>query len=396
MISVQDSLRHIDSNVINLGTESLPLTQAQGRILAEKLITDRPLPPYDRVTMDGIAINYEGFLRTNKTIRISGIAPAGAPQASLSCPEECVEVMTGAVLPIGTDSIIRYEDLDIKDGYATVNIDTVVKGKNVHTIGSDIDKNKLLLEEGCKLGPAEIGIAASIGKHQLVVKKIPRTVVLSTGDELVDIDVIPQAHQIRRSNTYTISSLLSTWGIAAEQVHLPDEKQIILDKLKMILEDYDLVVLTGGVSKGKFDFIPDALVELGVKQIFHKVKQRPGKPIWFGRKENTIVFGLPGNPVSSFVCARKYIFHWLRKSLKCHTENVLIARLASDVSFAPDLHYYLPVSLYTSADGILLADPYKGNGSGDFVNLKNINAFLELPRGKDSYKVGEAYPVLTI
>jgi len=396
MITVEEALQLIENNRTDLGDESIALTLAKGRILAEDLKTDRALPPYDRVTMDGIAINHEGYLTTEKKLRISGIAPAGAPQATLINPKDCLEVMTGAVLPRGADTIIRYEDLKIKDGHAAVNSDTVVKGMNVHTAGSDIKQDKLLLEKGIKLRPAEVGIAASIGKHKLLVKKNPKTVLLSTGDELVDIDVTPEAHQIRKSNTYTIASLLADWGISADQVHLPDDKQIIMDKLKTILSEYDLVILTGGVSKGKFDFIPTAMVDLGVKQIFHKIKQRPGKPIWFGKKEKTTVFGLPGNPVSSYVCARKYVFHWLQKSLQSQPENTMMARLASDVNFAPELHYYLPIRLHTSSEGILLAEPCKGNGSGDFVNLKNTNAFMELPRGKALFRAGEVYPTLLI
>ena len=393
MITVQDALQLIEDNKVDLGTESLALSQSQGRILAENIFADRPLPPYDRVTMDGIAINYEGYLKSTNILRIAGIAPAGVPQTTLSDPQECVEVMTGAVLPIGADTIIRYEDLQIENGFAKVLLEKVVHNKNVHQKGSDVEVNTLLIASNTRIRPHEIGIAASVGKHYVSVKKNPKTVIISTGDELVDINQLPAAHQIRRSNTSTISSLLSQWNIAADQVHLPDDKNIILSKLESILDNYELVILTGGVSKGKFDFIPTAMTELGVEQLFHKLKQRPGKPLWFGRKSDIVVFGLPGNPVSSFVCTRKFIFHWLQKSLGS-IKAVLLARLISDVTFKPDLHYFLPIHLSTSAEGVLYAHPNKGNGSGDFVNLKNVNAFMELPRGKEVFKAGEVFPVL--
>lgn len=396
MITIQEALEIIEYNAIDLGHELIPLQESGSRILAEDLHSDRPLPPYDRVTMDGIAINYNGFKETAGSLEVTGIAPAGAPQATLDSPKACLEVMTGAVLPKGADTIIRYEDVNIRDGLAHVLIDTVVKGMNVHTQGSDIEENALLLKTGSRIRPQEIGIAASIGKHRIQVKKNPKTIILSTGDELVDIHQTPESHQIRRSNSYTNTRLVAQWGIKADQLHLPDDEGIILEKLEYILVHYDLVILTGGVSKGKFDFIPKALKELGVQQLFHKVRQRPGKPIWFGRKDNTIVFGLPGNPVSSFVCARKYIFHWLHKSQQTQASSNMYARLASDVTFKPDLHCFLPVSVSTNEEGILQAEVFPGNGSGDFANLKNANAFIELPRGKDLFLAGEIYPILAV
>jgi len=396
MITVQEALELIERNAIDLGKEIIPLQESESRILAEDLHADRPLPPYNRATMDGIAINYDGYLKTNGILRVSGVAPAGTPQAKLDRPEECLEIMTGAVVPEGADTVIRYEDIEIKDANAHVLVDKISKGKNIHIQGSDIHKDALLLASGSRIRAQEIGIAASIGKHQIQVKKNPKTIILSTGDELVDIHETPLSHQIRRSNSYTNSSLLSFWGINPEQLHLADDENIIREKLSDILKHYDLLVLTGGVSKGKFDFVPKALKDLGVQQIFHKVQQRPGKPLWFGRKDDTIVFGLPGNPVSSFACARKYVFYWLEKSLSVNAGPTMIAQLASDFTFKPDLHYFLPVRVSSNNQGILQARVFKGNGSGDFVNLRDANALMEIPQGKEIFKSGEAYPILLL
>jgi len=394
MISVTAALQHISQNTLNLGEESIPSTQARGRILAEPISTDRPIPPYNRVTMDGIAVYFDGCINSKNGIKIEGIAAAGAPQMTLQNANNCLEVMTGAVLPIGTDTVIRYEDLDINDGIVTIRLPELVKGKNIHYQGSDKEQGITLLEEGILIRPQEISIAASLGKAQVLVKKLPKTTIISTGDELIDVHLQPKPHQIRKSNSYSIASLLSSWGIEAQIRHLTDDKTEIRNQLNEVLLESDLVILSGGVSKGKFDFIPEVLEELRVKAIFHKIKQRPGKPLWFGRNENTVVFGLPGNPVSSFVCARKYIFHWLNETLAVRTDSPVYASLVEDVIFNPDLHYFLPVSVSSNDKGIMIAKPCQGNGSGDFINLLNTNALMELPQGKKVFRAGEIYPVL--
>ena len=175
--------------------------------------------------------------------------------------------------------------------------------------------------------------------------------------------------------------------------HILDDEASIRKTLQDLLDTFDILILSGGVSKGKFDFIPDALADLGVKKLFHKIKQRPGKPFWFGQKENKIIFALPGNPVSSFVCTKKYIESWLQISLGVHRPKPF-GILGSDVHFKPTLHYFLEVDIEYTPDGKIIAHPKKGNGSGDFVNLKRAQAFIELPIGKDVFKKGEVYPLL--
>ena len=268
------------------------------------------------------------------------------------------------------------------------------KDQNVHFEGSDMPAGLDLIHPGTRIRTQELAIAASLGKPTLTVAALPSVTVISTGDELVDVHETPETHQIRRSNSYTVAALLANWGIKAEFLHLADNKKTIEEKLATIIAKDDLVILSGGVSKGKFDFIPEALRTLGIKEVFHKVRQRPGKPLWFGRNEETVVFGLPGNPVSSFVCAKKYIEHWLRSSLGVKKEQAPYAILSEDVTFKPDLHYFLPVAITTNESGQVMAQSYKGNGSGDFINLRQTNGLIELPRGRDLFKKGECFPYL--
>ena len=393
MIDVIEALEIIKSNRGSFGTESVPLSEAIGRILREEWYTDRPLPPYDRVTMDGIAISYEDFADGQRTFNIEGIAAAGDPQKTKEKNGCCLEVMTGAILPIGCDTIIRYEDLSITDEHATIKLTELVKHKNVHFKGSDRAYGELVAREYTVITSAEIGLGASIGKSMVQVAKLPTAIVISTGNELVPIDVNPLAHQIRKSNIYRMSTVLNALGISYDEAHLDDVKAEIKSSMQDYLDKYDLILLSGGVSKGKFDFLPAVLEELGANKLFHKVAQRPGKPFWFGRKNACTIFAFPGNPVSSFVCMHRYFIDWLEHSLGALIRRQLHAVLTADVKFKPDLTYFLEVKISSSNNGQLLATPQKGNGSGDLANLVEADAIIQLPKGQNVYKKGEVYPI---
>ena len=218
MITVQEALELIAQNKSDLETERIPFHAAMGRILAETIKTDRPIPPYHRVTMDGIAVNYDG-LRSKDKISIEGVAAAGAPQMTLKDKNSCLEVMTGAVLPSGTDTVIRYEDLSIENDFAFINV-PINKDQNVHFEGSDMPADLELIHPGTRIRTQELAIAASLGKSELEVATLPAVTIISTGDELVDVHITPQTHQIRKSNSYTVAALLAKWGINAKLLHL--------------------------------------------------------------------------------------------------------------------------------------------------------------------------------
>lgn len=393
MIDVKDALEIITNHLGSFGTENVPLSNSIGRILKEEWRTDRALPPYNRVTMDGIAILYDDFAKGQRTYGIEGVAAAGDPQKEKKKNGFCHEVMTGAILPKGLDTIIRYEDLTIENEEATVNLDQINKDQNVHFKGSDRSLGELVAKENTIISSAEIGLGASIGKSVVKVAKFPSAIVISTGNELVDIDQNPLAHQIRKSNIYRISTVLNSLGISCDEAHLDDVKEVIKERMQEYLSKYDIVLLSGGVSKGKFDFLPSVLDELGAEKLFHKIAQRPGKPFWFGRRNNCTIFAFPGNPVSSFICMHRYFIEWLGHSLGSPIRKTLFASLTDDVHFKPDLTYFLEVKISSSMSGQLLATPQKGNGSGDLANLVEADAIIELPRGKNTYSKGEVHPI---
>lgn len=394
MISVKEATEIILQHSVDYGIEEVPLVEAIGRILREDLVADRDFPPYDRVTMDGIAIKYAAYAQGQRQFPIERVIAAGDPEGELMEQNHCVEIMTGAVLPKGADIVIRYEDLEVKDGVASVMTDAIKSSQNVHRKGTDRPIGSRIVTAGQLISPGEIGVAATIGKAKLKVTKLPRTAIISTGDELVDVFEQPLPHQIRRSNVYRLRASLKPYHIEADAYHLVDDQTIIEQKLGQLLEEYDILMLSGGVSKGKFDFIPAALEALGVKKLFHKIKQRPGKPFWFGKAPNgSLVFALPGNPVSSFMCTQRYFFPWLRNSLGLDPLKVPTARLQKSVTFTPDLTYLCQVAVSYDQEGRVLATPVEGHGSGDLANLVDADAFMELPQGRNVFEEGECHPV---
>jgi molybdopterin molybdotransferase len=416
MLTVQEAENIIFDHKIPLNTEGVALEKSIGRILQEDLYADRAFPPFDRVTMDGIAIRFQDFQQGHKLFKIVGVQAAGNAQLSMlnvqsttSSPQFstlCFEVMTGAMLPVGCDTVIRYEDLKIVDGFAEIMIENIVFQQNLHFKGVDREQNDLIILRGGKISAAEIATAATLGKTHLQVAKLPKIAIVSTGDELVDIGDTPLPYQIRRSNVYAIKAMLETdFKIKAQLFHFNDDKILIFNGLKKILKGCDIVILSGAVSEGKFDFVPMALADLGVEKLFHKVAQRPGKPFWFGvsgprtlqaaNKLVTTVFALPGNPVSTFLCAYRYVVPFIEKSLGQNISPKEFAVLSEKVVFKPDLTYFLPVKLNFTEGGILTAKPLAGHGSGDLANLNDADGFLELPQNRDVFEAGEAFPFLS-
>jgi molybdopterin molybdotransferase len=391
MLNIEEATSIIQSNLYRPQTELLHIEQAVGRVLAETIYADRDFPPFNRVAMDGIAIQFDAFASGKRQFKISGIQAAGEPQKQLSKADECLEIMTGAVLPEGADTIIRYEDLLVEGPVAKVLEEKIIKEQNIHRQGRDAKQGDILLEPGIILSPAEIALLASVGKLSVKTYTFPKTAVVASGDELVEITSTPEPHQIRRSNTYAIEAAMKSIGWQGKQYHLPDDENILRISLAKIGSEYDVIILSGGVSKGKFDFIPKILEEIGIKKLFHQVSQRPGKPFWFGvSDDNKIVFALPGNPVSTYMCFYRYIEPWLWKSMGVK-RKMNYAVLGKDFTFQPNLTYFVQVRVENEG-GKLMAYPDAGGGSGDFANLKNVDGFLELPPEKSTFRVGEAFP----
>ncbi len=393
-IKYEKALEILEKHAFKIKTERKSILSCDKRILNENLKADRDFPPYNRVTMDGIAINYSSYENGNRNFIIESTSAAGTPEALLKNSSCCIEVMTGSMLPKNTDTIIRYEDLEISENVAKINDVILKKWQNIHFKGSDIKQNETIIKNGKAISSAEINVAAAIGKDYLDVIKLPSAIVISTGDELVKINESPKPFQIRRSNVYGIQNALKNWGLDVELGHLPDNKIQMKDTIEGYFSKFDLFIFTGGVSKGKFDFLPNVLEELGVEKHFYKIQQRPGKPFWFGSKGEKKIFALPGNPVSSFVCLNMYVKFWIYKSLKI-TKRDIYVELINDVIFNPDLVYFPEAKINFESNGKITAEVVLGNGSGDFVNLVKADGFLILPQNKIKFKKGEKYKFIS-
>ena len=392
-ISVEEAVNIVLAAAEFFGIESVDFKESQGRILKETIKADREMPPFDRVSMDGIAINFAAFEAGKRSFTIENIQAAGSEQLALNQNENCLEAMTGAMLPKGTDTIIPYELIRIDNGIAQVKVEDVRHFQNIHKKGLDRKEGEILIPINTKISAAEIGVLATVGKTMVKVAKLPKVAIVSTGDELVNVSEIPAPYQIRKSNVHTLASALKNFELSPDLFHIADDKKKLRQKIKSLLEDYDVLMFSGAVSKGKFDFLPEILNDLEVKKLFHKVKQRPGKPFWFGKKEQTTIFAFPGNPVSAFVSCLRYFVPWLHKSLDVVQNNEAFAVLAEDFYFKPELTYFLQVKIKNKA-GVLLAYPIAGNGSGDLANLTENDAFIELPSSKSEFKKGDFFPIV--
>jgi molybdopterin molybdotransferase len=379
----------IGQNLQCLPIESLPLAQCAGTVLRENIYAERDQPPFDRVAMDGVAIASQAG--GSRKFRIQATQAAGDAPLTLAGPQQCIEIMTGAVLPLGSDCVVPVEEYSVADGSVTLAPTARVEaGRNIHRRGSDTRQGTLLVAAGVKLHAPEVAIAASAGMARIRVSSQPMLAVISTGNELVEPGEPVLAHQIRRSNVYAIVSALREHGFQrVADDHLRDEPQEMRERLHFHLETHDVLVLSGGVSAGRFDLVPQVLQELGVRAVFHGVSQRPGKPMWFGvAPSGAAVFGLPGNPVSALVCHTRYVLPALLGSLGHNAPPIERIALSAPVTITPALTHFLPVKLMQDDWGRTWAQPAPTNGSGDFTGLAGTDGFVELPPGPHTYPKG--------
>jgi molybdopterin molybdotransferase len=382
----------IAAAVAPLPPERAPLAAAAGRILRTPVRAERDAPPFDRVAMDGIAI---ASGTGKRRYRLAGTQAAGSPPLSLASRDDCFEVMTGASLPAGCDTVVPVEQIRVDDGHAELAESLAPdRWQNVHRRGSDARAGEVLLEAGTRLDAPALAIAASAGLAQLEVSRLPRIAVITTGDELIEPGEAIEAHQVRRSNAYGLAGALTLAGFPpASDLHLPDSADVIASALDDALRGHDVLVLSGGVSAGRFDHVPAVLDSLGVRRRFHGIAQRPGRPMWFGTSAaGAVVFALPGNPVSVLVCLARYVIPALARRVGARPAPRPMAALARDFSVGKPLTYFLPVALGYDERGRALAEPRPTGGSGDFISLAGTDGFVELPPGPADHAAGLAVP----
>ncbi len=392
LITTDEAQARIDAYLPVFPAIHCPISKCAGRVLRESVTADRPLPPFNRSMMDGYAIRSEE-IETVDVFTVTGQAPAGTPPQRLgSKAGSCVEIMTGAVVPEDADCVVPYECTSkLADGRIQLETPSEHQAGNcIHPRGSDHHEGAELLQPGRIVGSREIAIAATCGRHTLDVTKMPSITLVSTGDELVDIDLVPEAHQIRRSNDVAVETALARHQInARDRIHLPDHRETSKQQLTEIIQQSDVVIITGGVSMGKKDYIPEVLDELGLVNHFHGVKQKPGKPLGFWSSSHSMVFALPGNPLSVLASLHRYVIPALFKAMgRSEVEPAITLKLNSNVHAHDELTFFLPVKQLANN----IAAPQPVQNSGDLVRILASDGFVELPpTPKRSYPAGTEF-----
>jgi molybdopterin molybdotransferase len=381
--------------------EELPLLDCSGRVLAEPVAADRDQPPFDRSTRDGFAVR-AGAIVAGRPLKVVGSLRAGEQWSGRPLEEgEAIEIMTGAPLPDGADAVVMLEHLEATDGLVNLQSGRSLRnGENVVARGSEARRGDVLLGPGIRMGAAEIALAAACGRPTLKVFAQPRVAIVATGDELVEVNETPEVWQIRNSNSYGIAALVSEVGGRPARLDLARDRLGEIRQRVVDARAWDLIVLSGGVSMGKYDLVETVLEELGAEFFFTGVKMQPGKPLVFGRlpardgAKECYFFGLPGNPISTQVTFHCFVAPMVRALAGGVVEGprFVQAVLSEDVAGKAGLTRLLPARLTANRERpeVRLVG---WQGSGDLAANARANCYAVLPDGQD-LRVGDAVSVL--
>lgn len=388
LITPQAADEAIRGHMPELSAELRPLSQCVGRILRQDIHAERDNPPFDRVCMDGVAIQSAAVQGGVRRFTLQATQGAGEAPLRLKDGDHAIEVMTGAKIPQETDLVVPLEEYSLDGGIVTLSEGVKISPyRNVQRQGEDGPVGSIMLKSGALLGPPEIAVAASAGLARLQVSAEPAFMIIATGDELIEPGEPIAEHQIRQSNAYAMVAALRARGFQRiGHDHIADDESRLIERLGLHLATHDVLILSGGVSKGKFDLVPQALKQLGVREVFHRVAQRPGKPMWFGIGQNgQSVFGLPGNPVSTLVCLIRFVIPALIAAAGGAKVSQERLALGAPASVDVPLTVFMPVSAVADQWGRIWAKPRPTNTSGDYISLVGTDGFIELPPGPNTY-----------
>jgi molybdopterin molybdotransferase len=375
MISYQEALTIIQSEVKSFGEELVPLDNSLDRILAEDIFTNRDYPPFNRSAMDGIAVNIKDLEAGIREFEISEIIYAGQINHTTLTKGQCYKIMTGAAVPPSTNAVIRNEDILFSENNAKINSNNYFLYQNIAQKGQDLKIGDKVLNSGKKINPSTIALLASLGKHQILIEKLPSVAIFTTGNEVIPINHVVSDVQIHNSNAHLLKALFKQKNITPIYCeHILDDKKLLSIALKKGLF-CDIMIVNGGVSAGDADFIPEILANLGVKKLFHKVAIKPGKPFWCGKMPNGgMVFALPGNPFSCLVTFKIFVENYINKCLGID-EDIKSLPIAFDRNKKSNFDEFFPVRI--TQDKRLQQTEI--NGSGDIRLGLNADAIAFHP-----------------
>lgn len=383
MIPVSKAFKIVDKHAKPLKTENIALEDAVGRSLAENVVADSDLPPFDRSQMDGYAVIADDTVSIPARLKIVGESAAGKGWRGTLKHGEAVRIMTGAPVPKGADAVQKLEMAKEKDSYVTLSEPTK-PGRYFITKASEVKRGDVVLDAGSIISVQNIAVAAAFGYAKVKVAKRPRVSTLSTGSEIVEIARKPKQDQIRNSNSLMLKALVESLGCEAKIIpSIGDDLKAIKSAIRSAAAKSDVVITTGGVSVGKYDLTKLALTELGAEIYFDRVALKPGKPTVFGKLNKAFVFGLPGNPVSAAVTFHLFVSRLIGTMLAqphpCLKDGLAVAGASSKGTKERDT--YLPAKLTTDDQARLVATPVKWLGSSDLVGFAKADALVEIPKG---------------
>lgn len=395
MLSVEEAQQAVLDEVRLIGTEQVAFTGASGRVLREDVVATYDLPQGDNTAMDGYAVRADDIANAPVTLRVIEDLPAGTVAAKRVEPGTAIRIMTGALMPVGADTVAHVEITD--GGSDAVRVDRpLAKGTNVRRRGEDMRAGDLVLQAGVRIGAAEIGVLASVQKSVVKVGRVPTVAIISTGDEIVDVDQPRTAGKVVNSNSYSLASLAREAGAIPRMIGIvPDTREATIAAIESALES-DFVISSGGVSVGAYDFVKDALDASGAETKFWQVAMKPGKPIVLSRLRERLYFGLPGNPVSCMVSFLLFVAPALRKAMG-QTRNLfpptVRVRMMGPLKSRGDRRSYLRVRVI-ARDGELLGYPMTAQGSGVSTSMVQANGLAVVESGITAIAAGELVPTV--
>lgn len=369
MISVQEALGHITRYAKSFGMEVISIEHASGRVIAQDVVADRDYPPFNRSAMDGYAVKSADLKPSpqNQFQVIEQVLAGSLPAHSVTSGK-CIKIMTGAPVPAGADAVIRIEDATSQGQMVALNPASVKPGKNIAWKGEDARKGDILLKHNKGLDAPAVTALAVTGYATLLAEKLPQVAIVSTGNEIIPVGAPVFSHQIRDSNSFSIKSALKRFQVHSPVTAIvPDDKTILKETIHHFL-DKDIIIVSGGVSKGDADYVPEVLTSLGIQQIFHQVKVKPGAPLWFGISPNGgVVFGLPGNPLSVQIACRIFLEPYLSACFGIASRPPVTFPFVSQRTKKSKADEFFPCRIvaHSPYSGLL---PVEHNGSGDITS----------------------------
>ncbi len=391
MITVAEALKIILESGSTFGTQTIPVENAQTYVLVNDVKSDRPIPPFNRVAMDGFAVRSSDFTSETVDLKITGRIQTGVSSRMIVNSGEAVQIMTGAPCPEGADAVVKIENATILGETVRLQEAKMKPGLNIAAMGEDAEEGKILIKAGTPLTTAGIAICASVGIPRVEVFRKPGVRIISTGTEIVPPSEKPLSHQIRDCNSYSLRAMSRSNILESRFIGIGEDDIPVLNSMIREGLESEIMLLSGGVSMGEFDHVPKLLAENGVNKLFHNVKVKPGKPLWFGKTDNgSHVFGLPGNPVSVQTCFRIFVEPLIRK-LSGYTNpehRFLRLPLLEDTRSKSQRENYMPGELVVSENATSVKPIYI-RGSGDYSNFEPSQGLFAFPAEKKLLEAGE-------